>query len=50
MITLISGSPSSVFIPYLLKAEMLIKSKEYDICKIVWILTFEKVRKKQLDG
>lgn len=46
MIALISGSPLPIVIPYLLKAEALIKGTEYGICSIVQIFAFEKVRKK----
>lgn len=46
MIALISGSPLPIVIPYLLKAEALIKGTEYGICSIVQIFAFENVRKK----
>lgn len=46
MVTLRLGSPLPIFIPYLLKAEVLTKGTEYDICNIAQTFTFEKVKKK----
>lgn len=49
MITQISGSPLPIFIPHLLKAEVLTKGREYDIlyCSDLYLWKSKKTPKTQ---